>query len=80
MATKFNMKVEFPKKLKAVREKAGYSILALARRAKISRQHIRDLELGNKYITLKTLCKIANALKVPMWKLLYFGNRECEWK
>lgn len=69
----------FSKKLRQTRQQAGYSVLQLARRSGVSRQHIRDLELAEKSVTLRTLCKLSNALGVPMWKLLQFGNGKCQW-
>jgi transcriptional regulator with XRE-family HTH domain len=75
----FELKKQFSKKLKEVRARLGLSILDLARRSGVSRQHIRDLELANKYVTLKTLCKLSNALGVPMWKLVYSPAKKCRW-
>ena len=69
----------FSKKLQEVRMKEGYSVLELARRSGVSRQHIRDLELADKAVTIRTLCKLANALETPMWKLLNFGEARCKW-
>ncbi|HTL71352.1 MAG TPA: helix-turn-helix transcriptional regulator [Candidatus Eisenbacteria bacterium] len=72
-----NVKKEFSRKLKSMREKDGYSTIELAKRSRLSRQHIRDLERGSKYATLKTLCKLANAFEVPIWQMVRFENKRC---
>jgi transcriptional regulator with XRE-family HTH domain len=71
-----DIRVKFSERLKYLREKAGYSIPELAKKAGISRQHIRDLELPfpQKRVTITTLEKLAAALKTPVWKLLQFKN------
>jgi transcriptional regulator with XRE-family HTH domain len=74
-----DVKVQFSKKVKALRLKRGYSVMELSRSAGISRQHMRDIELANKYVTIKTLCKLSHALGVPMWKLVHFGTKKCSW-
>lgn len=66
----------FAKRLRTLREKAGYSIPELAKKSGISRQHIRDLELPypQKRVTIITIEKLANTFKVPAWKLLQFKD------
>ena len=79
MSKTVNIRKAFAAKLKDLRTKAGYSILDLARLSGVSRQHIRDLEMASKAVTIRTLCKLANALGLPIWKLLHFGTGRCKW-
>ena len=48
----------------------------LAKRSKVSRQHIRDLELDvpHKRVTIITLEKLSRGLGVPTWELLRFRD------
>ena len=71
---KEDIRVLFAKRLKALRQKAGYSIPELAKKSGISRQHIRDLELPfpQKRVTITTLEKLAKAFKTTLSKLLDF--------
>lgn len=64
----------FAKRLKELRQRKGYSVSELAKRAAVSRQHIRDLELDmpQKRVTIVTLEKLAKGLGVPIWVLLKF--------
>jgi transcriptional regulator with XRE-family HTH domain len=71
-----DIRVKFSKRLQDLRKKAGFSIPDLAKKAGVSRQHIRDLELPfpQKRVTITTLEKLADALKIPVWKLLQFKD------
>ena len=71
-----DIRIRFSKRLRCLREKAAYSIPELAKKAGVSRQHIRDLELPfpQKRVTITTIEKLAGALKVPAWKLLQFKD------
>ncbi len=57
-------------RLKRVRETKGLSQTTLARRAKLSREHIVRLEGGRYDPTVTTLTKLAKALGVPITDLL----------
>lgn len=67
-----DVRVRFAKRLKSLREAEGYSIGEFAKAAKISRQHIRELELPypRKRVTIVTLAKIAAALHISLSKML----------
>ena len=69
-----DIRVLFAQRLKQLRTKAGYSIPELAKKSRISRQHVRDLELPfpQKRVTITTLQKLADGFKIPVWKLLQF--------
>jgi XRE family transcriptional regulator, regulator of sulfur utilization len=57
-------------RLKRVREAKGLSQTALAKRSKLSREHIVRLEGGRYDPTVTTLTKLAKALGVPVTALL----------
>jgi XRE family transcriptional regulator, regulator of sulfur utilization len=57
-------------RLKRVRETKGMSQTALAKRSKLSREHIVRLEAGRYDPTVTTLTKLAKALGVPVTALL----------
>ncbi len=71
-----DIRKKFARHLKALRTRRGYSVLELARRSLVSRQHIRDLELDvpQKRVTIVTLEKLAQGLRLPLWKLLQFKD------
>ena len=69
-----DVRVKFARLLKKLREKKGLSVSQLAKKAGVSRQHVRDLELTypTKRVTIITIEKLARGLDVPMWALLKF--------
>ncbi len=69
-----DVRILFAKRLKELRRRKGYSVSELAKRAGVSRQHVRDLELDapQKRVTIITLEKLAKGLGVPIWTLLQF--------
>ena len=71
-----DIKQRFARRLKELRLKAGLSVSELAQCSRISRQHIRDLELSypQKRATIVTLEKLAKGLQIPIWKLLQFKD------
>lgn len=71
-----DIRILFAKRLRELRRRKGYSVSELAKRAGVSRQHVRELELDmpQKRVTIITLEKLAKGLGVPMWKLLKLGR------
>ncbi|MBI3307637.1 MAG: helix-turn-helix domain-containing protein [Candidatus Omnitrophica bacterium] len=69
-----DIKARFSEKLRRLRNEAGLSVSDLAKVSKVSRQHIRDLEMPipQKRVTIITLEKLAKGLRIPIWKLLKF--------
>ena len=69
-----DVRVRFAKHLRELRQQKGCSVSELAKRSKVSRQHIRDLELDlpQKRVTIVTLEKLSKGLDVPIWELLRF--------
>ena len=66
----------FAKRLKELRQRKGYSVSQLAKKAGVSRQHVRDLELDvpQKRVTIVTLEKFSKGLGLPIWELLRFRD------
>jgi len=57
-------------KVKQIREARNLSQGALARKARMSREHLNRLEAGRHDATISTLERIAKALGVPVTGLL----------
>ena len=57
-------------KLKRLREEAGLSQAALAKRAQITREYVNKLEAGRYDPTVGVLQRLAKALGVPVTTLL----------
>lgn len=57
-------------KLKRLREKGSLSQEALARKAKLTREHVNRLEAGRHNPTMGVLQRLAKALGVPVTALL----------
>lgn len=63
--------MEFGKRIRAARKAAGLSQEALARRADVSAQSVRQLEQGGVYDPhYSTVSKIAEGLGMPVSELL----------
>lgn len=62
--------MDFAKRLKYLREDAGYTPTTLAKLAQVSRAHIHSLENGLTAPTLDTLNKLAAALRITTAQLL----------
>ena len=60
----------FAEKIRELRKKKGLSQEKLAERSKIHFTYLNDIELGRRNPTLKTINKIAQGLKLPMWEIL----------
>ncbi len=62
--------IRFGRIVRALREAKGFSQEAFADEVAIHRTYIGGIERGERNPTLLTLHKIAEALNVPVWKLL----------
>ncbi|MFT4039099.1 MAG: helix-turn-helix transcriptional regulator [Thermomicrobiales bacterium] len=62
------------------RLEAGLSQEALAERADIHRNHIGFLERGERSPTVEVLARIASALEVPPWVLLWEATERAIWQ
>jgi len=62
--------IKFGNKVRSEREKRGYSQEAFAELVGVHRTYIGMIERAEKNITLKSIEKIAKALKIPIGKLL----------
>jgi transcriptional regulator with XRE-family HTH domain len=60
----------FPMRLKQLREAKGWSQARLADEAGVTREYIARLETGRHDPPLSRVEKLANALKVPIGRLL----------
>ena len=60
----------FPMRLKQLREAKGWSQARLAEEVGVTREYIARLETGRHDPPLSRVEKLANALKVPIGKLL----------
>ena len=65
-----NPKKTFIARLKALRRQQGLTQTALAKKARISREYLARLEIGQQDPTLGTMTKLAKALKVRVVGLL----------
>ena len=63
---------KFAKKLRAERARRGMSQESLAMSAGLSRNYIGMIERGEANLTLGTIERIADALRVEGWELLRF--------
>lgn len=64
--------------IRALRKKAGLSQEKLADKADISRQMMNDIEGRRRWLTKKTLVKLANALEVDVHELFIPSAKENE--
>jgi transcriptional regulator with XRE-family HTH domain len=64
--------------IRALRKKAGLSQERLADKADISRQMMNDIEGRRRWLTKKTLVKLANALEVDVHELFIPSAKENE--
>jgi len=62
--------------IRALRKKAGLSQERLADKADISRQMMNDIEGRRRWLTKKTLVKLANALEVDVHELFIPSAKE----
>ena len=70
--TVIKIEKKFGKRVRELRNKAGYSQEALADLAGIHRTYLGGIERGERNPSLKNIQRIANALKVPIDELFKF--------
>lgn len=58
------------KRIKRLRNKAGLTQEVLAEKIGVSTTHVGLVEIGNRRMSLKTLQRVANALKVKVKDLI----------
>ncbi len=63
--------LEIGRRIKEQRKLNGYSREKLADLADITPRYCYDLELGNKNMSVKTLCKLSDSLHVPTDYILF---------
>jgi transcriptional regulator with XRE-family HTH domain len=69
-----DLKKEFGRKIKFLREQKGYSIEYLANIANIDRTYISDIEKGKRNVSLLIIEKLAKALEVNIQELFNYGE------
>jgi len=67
---------QFGKRLRALREAAGKNQGELAKRARLSRVYLNQLEAGTRDPSLSTLTRLAKALGITVPALLDAGEGE----
>ncbi len=71
-----NLKKQFGKRLKELREKKKLSQEQLAEIVNMESRHISRIETGNSFTTIENLDKIANALDVNISTLFEFEHKQ----
>jgi transcriptional regulator with XRE-family HTH domain len=56
--------------LREAREKLGYSQEKLALEAGVNRTYVSDIERGARNVAINNLEKLADAVNLPLWKML----------
>lgn len=59
-----------PPALRAIRERSGYSVTALAEAAGIKQAHLSNIETGRRKASPEVALALATALKVPLPAIL----------
>jgi len=62
------------KNLRKYRKASGYSQEALAGEIELHRTYVSGIERGIRNPSVESLAKLATALDIPAWKLLYDGR------
>jgi transcriptional regulator with XRE-family HTH domain len=68
------IKVEYGKKVKAIRKEKRISQENLAELADLDRTYVSDIENGKRNVSIETAFKIASALQVPLTKFFEFTS------
>lgn len=67
-----NPKVQFGKRIVTLRKAKGWSQEKLALESGIARSYMGDVERGQRNIALVNICRLADALEIPLSKLMAF--------
>jgi len=62
------------KNLRKYRKASGYSQESLAHEIDLHRTYVSGIERGIRNPSIESLAKLAKALGIPAWKLLYDGR------
>ncbi len=71
-----NLKKQFGKRIKELREKKNYSQEQLAQIVNMEPRHISRIETGNSFTTIENIYKIAKALDVTMSSIFEFEHKK----
>jgi transcriptional regulator with XRE-family HTH domain len=63
-------RVVFGLALREARDRLGYSQERLALEAGINRTYVSDIERGARNVAINNLEKLADAVNLPLWKML----------
>ena len=69
-----NLKINFGKRIKAIRQKKNLSQEELAEKIDIAVTNMGKIERGESFVTSTTLEKLSNALEVKVHELFKFDN------
>lgn len=69
MSDEKEIAIKIGKRIKILRKEANLSQVDLAFRCNFEPSNLNRIEAGRTYPSVKTLCKIANGLEVPFYKL-----------
>lgn len=70
------LKIQFGKRIKELREKNKYSQEQLAEKINMEARHISRIETGNSFTTIENIDKLAKALNVTMSELFNFQHKQ----
>ncbi len=62
--------VRLGRRIRVLRTEKGWTQQVLADHAELSREHLAELEAGNKEVGIRTLERIARALEITLGSLL----------
>jgi transcriptional regulator with XRE-family HTH domain len=67
---RFSYAAQFGRRLRKLREQAGFSQEALAEAAKLHRTHISLIERGQRSVRIETIARLATALSIQPVRLM----------
>ena len=66
-----DVKVEYGKKVREIRKDRGISQEKLAELAELDRTYVSEIENGKRNVSIETMYKIGEALKIPVFKFFH---------